>query len=390
MDAPFEPALDQFLHPGERVEWVTRRPARPPSIGTLIGGTVLILLFTTVFGVLAAAIIVAFAPIGDPGPSPEEFLTVVPWTLLAALILCLLVAGRQVYRGLPPRLFAVTSQRAMVISSPDTKPALGHQIGRDQLQRITRLEEPGSRDVVWRVHVRHTTSDSGTSHTHIETFGFHDLEDPAAAEQALLGPVRPLSRPTTDASHTLPPDHQQLLRDMMGPGEVATWAEAAQPGAIKRRVFPWLAVVGLGMFLAVLGWMHTKVQAFSDAWGPGSPAPIILGFMAFLAIAGVLGMIPKHRRLRARAAATAVYAVTNRRALVAQRASNGDLLVSSFPPPVADRVRTQQSPHGGTFHFTDAQALPNEFIVGQNGFERVRDAAGAGYALFDLGAMHQR
>lgn len=90
------------------------------------------------------------------------------------------------------------------------------------------------------------------------------------------------------------------------------------------------------------------------------------------------------------ARAVGLYAVTNLRAMTAQRTARGVVLVNSFLPQHVRTGQVNPGPHGGTgFTFTsDRYPTGDGALVAQDGFRAVRDADGARAALGWLVRTH--
>ncbi|NNG20653.1 hypothetical protein HJ590_14025 [Naumannella sp. ID2617S] len=379
--------LRTVLAPGETVLWSTERPRQRPGIGGLIGGVLVLLFASTILSAVLANIWGAVA--GGSGSSPfGGFVGAWPIAFVLCLLALSLTLGRRLLGGVPPQLLLVTDRRALVAERRGDGFRIVDEQPRDTLTHLTRVRECDRTDLLWRVRVTsRSNSDSGSGKSY-HRHGFRRLADAEPAEAALLDPQRLAEAPDAGQQLSLvPADEQRLLSEVLLPGERVTWCERAQASELQRR---WAPIVMAGFIIGLLLVIYAIAFLVLRAVRPGEGFPlplIIMGvvFAGFIALM-VVGM---YRELRVRGMDDAAYEVTQLRALTAMRAEDGTLLVNSFlPAAVAGNERPDPGREGADFEFGEKTPLPLRFLIEQDGFHRVRDAAGASAALMRL--THRR
>lgn len=378
-----EELLRTVLAPGEAVLWSTQRPRRRPSFGGLVGGAFVLLFMTTVLSGLLTGlwgtVANSFGGLSFGGLTGS-------WPVIFGLCLLVLLAtmGRRLFGGTPPQLQAVTDRRALVAEVRRDGTRIVDEQPRETLTHLTRVQERGRTDLLWRVEVHQSTrSSSSSSRKSYRRHGFLWLTDTDAdaAEAALLDPQRHAEAPDPGLQlGRVPPEEQRLLGDVLLPGERVTWCEPARTSEIQRQRGPIVfAGCGIVLLLVIFGFAFVGIRTIRPT--EGFPLPLIIMGAVF---AGFIALMTRgvHRELRVRALDDAAYAVTQLRALTAMRTDDGTLLVNSFlPAAVAGNPRPTPGPEGADFVFGEKTPLPLQFLIEQDGFHRVRDAEGASAAL---------
>ncbi|HVW21819.1 MAG TPA: DUF3592 domain-containing protein [Opitutaceae bacterium] len=130
------------------------------------------------------------------------------------------------------------------------------------------------------------------------------------------------------------PDTERFLQDSLEPGEVVRWSGAPVPLRLVRRVLPASAVALV--FIGALGAMVFQGRA------PGAPPPLRL--LVFSPVLLVLLGLPAWTHFAAR---RTIYAVTSRRALIAEPQLFGGPRIRSFAPPFPAVEAGGRRPDGG-------------------------------------------
>lgn len=372
-----------ILGPGEHTLWSASRPSRRPGIGGLVGYTALLVVLAAVLG----AVLVVLWNGGTGGASTagpfRDFGDRWPIAAGVVLVLLLLTLGRRLYRGVPAQLQAVTNHRALVAEPGRDGARILDEQPRESLTHLTRVQEGGRTDLLWRVRVTRSSSDSGASRKNYHRHGLQWLTEADPAEAALLDPQRLAEAPDPGIQlGNVPPEERRLLADVLLPGERVAWCEEARTSEVQRRM-GLIIFAGFGVLLLV-GFFSFAFVGSSRFFSGGIPLPVLVMGGVFAVFIGWM-IVGLYRELRARSMDDAAYAVTGLRALTAMRGDDGTLVVNSFlPTAVAGNERPSPGREGADFVFGEKAPLPLRFLIEQDGFHRVRDADGASAALHRL------
>lgn len=384
----------------ERVLWLAQRGRRAPRAADLFGALVFLgIVGALVGGMVTMAFVAAGPDAGSPDPVAAASTYGVGGAVVGIVLAVLLVRPlRRAVLGTPPVASVVTDRRAAEIDRPDGRARVAEEVALDALPQLTRrVPNRGPAQLSWDVLT--TQSSRGSDMSGHRPVGFLDLtaDESREAERTIVeakGATSP--SPVTLRQATMGPHHEQLLAEVVHPGERVTWRE---PGRLPVLVERWSSqlVLGAVVFLfIVFGFcsdgMWSVVGSISTTAGL-----VAVGVVVLFGLVVLTGLLRRAATVhRAHQAATnphptgdgppafvAVRAVTDRRALIAQRDGSGALVVNTFLPQHVATLQVRPGQDGTTTFVLGRSQHPeaDDLLSSQNAFSEVRDGAGAHAAL---------